>query len=229
MTRAHTPTADAGDEGRVDGDAASSDGLRASGLTKRFGSRAVVDRVDIQVAPGEVLALTGGNGTGKTTLLRVLAGLLDPDDGAVTWQGRALDESDPWVRAELAILLDDAGTFPDLSVGEHLELVGRAFAIPDPAAAARSVLDEVGLTAQRDQLPATLSSGQRHRLGLGSVLVRPAALLVLDEPEQRLDAEGRLWLARRLRAAADAGAAIVLATHDPAVVEGTADLVLELA
>ena len=207
---------------------ASPDGLRAQGLVKRFGPRAVVDQVEIDLAPGEVLALTGGNGTGKTTLLRLLAGLLDPDEGSVTWQGEALDESNPWVRSQLAILLDDAGAFPDLSVGEHIELLARAFAVPEPAATAGRVLDEVGLTQQRHQLPPTLSSGQRHRLGLASVLVRPAALLVLDEPEQRLDADGRLWLAGRLREAADAGAAIVLASHDPAVVDHVADLVLEL-
>jgi len=207
---------------------ASQDGLRAQGLVKRFGPRAVIDQIEIHVAAGQVLALVGGNGSGKTTLLRVLAGLLEPDAGEVTWQGRALDESDPWVRAQLAILLDDAGAFPDLSVGEHLELLARAFGVDDPAAAAHHVLDEVGLAGQRDQLPATLSSGQRHRLGLGSVLVRPAALLVLDEPEQRLDAEGRLWLAGRLCAAADAGTAVVLASHDQAVIDTTADLVLEL-
>ncbi len=204
------------------------DGLRAQGLVKRFGPRAIIDGVEIHVAAGQVLALVGGNGSGKTTLLRILAGLLEPDDGEVTWQGRPLDESDPWVRSELAILLDDAGAFPDLSVGEHLELLARAFSVTDAAAAATTVLDEVGLAAQRDQLPATLSSGQRHRLGLGSVLVRPAALMVLDEPEQRLDAAGRLWLAARLRAAADDGAAIVIASHDQAVIDTTADLVLEL-
>lgn len=206
----------------------SSPGLRATGLVKRFGPRSIIDQVEITVAPGEVLALVGGNGTGKTTLLRVLAGLLEPDDGEVTWKGRPLDESDAWVRSELAILLDDAGAFPDLSVGEHLELLARAFGVVDPAAAASGVLREVGLVAQRDQLPATLSSGQRHRLSLGSVLVRPAALLVLDEPEQRLDAGGRQWLAQRLRTAADEGAAIVIASHDQAVIDVTADLVLEL-
>ncbi|HET8616520.1 MAG TPA: ABC transporter ATP-binding protein, partial [Actinomycetales bacterium] len=168
-------------------DPAASSGLVADGLVKRFGPHLVVDHVDAVLAPGEVLALTGRNGTGKTTLLRMLAGLLDPDEGTVTWQGRSMDDTDPWLRAQLATLLDDSGTFPDLSVGEHVELLARAFALEDPAQTAADVLDEVGIGDQRDQLPGTLSSGQRHRLGLASVLVRPASLVVLDEPEQRLD------------------------------------------
>jgi heme ABC exporter ATP-binding subunit CcmA len=205
-----------------------STGLVADGLVKRFGPHLVVDGVDVELQPGEVLALTGRNGSGKTTVLRLLAGLLDPDEGTVTWQGRPLDDTDPWLRGQLATLLDDAGTFPDLSVGEHVELLARAFGLPDPGRAATDVLEEVGIAGQRDQLPSTLSSGQRHRLGLASVLVRPAGLVVLDEPEQRLDDAGRRWLADRLRGLADDGAAIVMASHDPQVVEDVADLVLEL-
>jgi ABC-2 type transport system ATP-binding protein len=207
---------------------AASQGLVADRLVKRFGPHLVVDGVDVTLQPGEVLALTGRNGTGKTTLLRMLAGLLDPDEGSVTWHGRAMDDTDPWLRAQLATLLDDTGTFPDLSVGEHVELLARAFAVPQPVQLAAAVLEEVGIAEQRDQLPATLSSGQRHRLGLASVLVRPAALVVLDEPEQRLDDAGRSWLAERLRGLADDGAAIVMASHDQSIVDDIADLVLEL-
>jgi ABC-type multidrug transport system ATPase subunit len=127
-----------------------STGLVADGLVKRFGPHLVVDGVDVELQPGEVLALTGRNGSGKTTVLRLLAGLLDPDEGTVTWQGRPLDDTDPWLRGQLATLLDDAGTFPDLSVGEHVELLARAFGLPDPGRAATDVLEEVGIAGQRD-------------------------------------------------------------------------------
>jgi ABC-type multidrug transport system ATPase subunit len=203
-------------------------GLVADGVTKRFGERAVVAGVELDVAPGEVLALTGGNGSGKTTLLRMLTGALEPDGGSVTWRGRTVDESDPWVRRELAVLLDDAQTFPDLSVLEHVELLARAFGLADARERALAVVDEVGLAAQAGQLPTSLSSGQRHRLGLASVLVRPAGLVVLDEPEQRLDDAGRTWLGERLRALADGGVTVVMASHDDQLVSDVADLVLEL-
>jgi ABC-type multidrug transport system ATPase subunit len=132
------------------------------------------------------------------------------------------------VRREVAVLLDDAETFPDLSVLEHVELLARAFGLDDARKRATEVLEEVGLSGQVGQLPTSLSSGQRHRLGLASVLVRPAGLVVLDEPEQRLDDSGRVWLGTRLRRLADEGAAIVLASHDEQLVEDVADLVLEL-
>ncbi|GAA4346058.1 ABC transporter ATP-binding protein [Angustibacter luteus] len=220
----HVPEADP----RTSGPASGTPGLVATQVRKLFGERAVVDGISLQVDPGEVLALVGGNGSGKTTLLRILTGAIDPDDGEVTWQGRSLDESDPWVRREVAVLLDDAETFPDLSVLEHVELLARAFGLDDARPHAQQVLDEVGLTRQAGQLPTSLSSGQRHRLGLASVLVRPAGLVVLDEPEQRLDDAGRTWLSERLRRLADDGAAIVLASHDEQLVEDVAHLVLEL-
>lgn len=210
------------------GPSARRSGLVLSGVTKRFGQRTVVKDVDVELAPGEVLALVGPNGTGKTTLMRMMAGSLEPDEGTITWCGRPVDESDPQLRAQVAALLDDTGTFPDLSVAEHLELLARAFSLDDPTARVAAVLADVGLNGREDQLPVTLSSGQRHRLALASVLVRPAALVLLDEPEQRLDVAGRAWLSDRLLALAAAGAAVVLVSHDEELVEQVADLLLDL-
>src|SRR3546814_13681873 len=94
--------------------------------------------------------------------------------------------------------MDDMDFFPDLSVVEHLDLVARAHRVEDPDALVDEVLREVGLVPQSSQLPGSLSSGQRRRLGLASAFVRPRRLLVLDEPEQRLDAQGLDWLTDRL-------------------------------
>ena len=111
-------------------------------------------------------------------------------------QGRRADETDPQVRALVAAALDDIDFFPDLSVVEHLELV--AYAHGGNAEPVEEVLAELGLEPARDQLPVTLSSGQRRRLALASCFVRPRRVLILDEPEQRLDVRGRQWLADRL-------------------------------
>jgi heme ABC exporter ATP-binding subunit CcmA len=202
--------------------------LEVSGLTRRFGEHTVFADVSLELPPGEAVVVTGPNGAGKSTLLRCVAGIDKPDAGRIHWDGRELRESDPAVRAALAVLLDDVGLFPEMSVAEHLDLLARVHGVPDPDAVVDEVLGDVGLTGAADQLPATLSSGQRQRLLLGSCFVRPRQVLVLDEPEQRLDVPGRAWLAQRLLAEKAAGVGVLLSCHDPALVEAVADWVLEL-
>jgi ABC-type multidrug transport system ATPase subunit len=135
-------------------------------------------------------------------------------------------ETDARVRAGIATALDDIDFFPDISVVEHLELL--AFAHGGDGSEVPEVLAELGLDPARDQLPATLSSGQRRRLALASCFVRPRRLLVLDEPEQRLDVRGRDWLAERLLREKAAGTAVLMASHDPELVERVADQRVEL-
>ena len=151
-----------------------------------------------------------------------------PDGGRVRWDGRELRETDPAVRAAMAVLLDDAGLFPEMSVAEHLDLLARVHGVADPDAAVDEVLAEVGLTGAADQLPATLSSGQRQRLLLGSCFVRPREVLLLDEPEQRLDVPGRAWLARRLVRRRSPGSACCCPATTRQLAEAVADWVLEL-
>ena len=125
-------------------------------------------------------------------------------------------------RRDLATVIDDLDFFPDLSVVEHLDLLARAHGLPDSDDAVDEVLHEVQLVAQSGQLPGTLSSGQRRRLALATAFVRPRKLLVLDEPEQRLDVEGVQWLAERLRREREEGLAIVMASHEPQLVDAVA-------
>jgi ABC-2 type transport system ATP-binding protein len=202
--------------------------LEVSELTRRFGEHTVFADVSLELPPGEAVVVTGPNGAGKSTLLRCIVGTDKPDAGAVRLDGQELVETDPAVRAAVAVLLDDAGLFPEMSVSEHLDLLARVHGVEDPVGAVDGVLADVGLTGAADQLPATLSSGQRQRLLLGSCFVRPRRLLVLDEPEQRLDVPGRAWLAQRLVAEKAAGVAVLLSCHDPALVDAVADWVLEL-
>ncbi|MDO5094806.1 MAG: ATP-binding cassette domain-containing protein, partial [Propionibacteriaceae bacterium] len=140
-----------------------------------------------------------------------------PDEGKVEVLGVRMNETNAEIRRNVATVIDDLDFFPDLSVVEHLDLLARAHGLADPDDLVDEVLEEVQLVPQAGQLPSTLSSGQRRRLALATAFVRPRRLLVLDEPEQRLDVEGVEWLGKRLREELQDGLAIVLASHEPSL------------
>jgi ABC-type multidrug transport system ATPase subunit len=203
--------------------------LRVAGLKKSFGPVTIVDGFNLDVFPGEAVALTGRNGTGKSTILRCIVGADRPDAGTVEVDGVTVRETDPRVRRDVATVIDDLDFFPDLSVVEHLDLLARAHGVPDSDDSVDEVLREVQLVPQSGQLPGTLSSGQRRRLALATAFIRPRKLLVLDEPEQRLDTEGVEWLAGRLLAERERGLAIVMASHEPTLVDKVATKVVRLS
>lgn len=202
--------------------------LEVRGISRKFGTHHVLDAVSFSVAAGSITALAGANGTGKSTLLRCIVGADKADSGSARLLGEPIDERSVTTRTQLAVVLDDLDFFPDLSVVEHLDLFAKAFGVPDAESLVDEILNEVGLIDQSAQLPGTLSSGQRRRLALAGALVRPFRLLVLDEPEQRLDADGLVWLAQRLRQARADGAGVLLATHAPALLDGFADDIVSL-
>ncbi len=193
--------------------------LKVTHLTKSYGDNTIVDNFNLVVHEGEAIALTGRNGAGKSTVLRCIIGADRPTEGSVEVCGVRMSETNPDIRRNVATVIDDLDFFPDLSVVEHLDLLARAHGLPDPDATVDEVLKEVQLVPQAGQLPGTLSSGQRRRLALATAFVRPRKLLVLDEPEQRLDVEGIAWLGRRLRKDLDEGLAVVMASHEPSLVE----------
>jgi ABC-type multidrug transport system ATPase subunit len=202
--------------------------LHVQGLTKAFGGVPVVDGLSFSVRPGEIVALVGANGAGKTTALRCIVGADTPDGGDVVLLGAPYDESDAEVRRRVCSLLDDFAWLPDLTVSEHLHLYARAFGRADPTDVVEAAMSELGVSDLADRLPGTLSSGQTRRFALAQALVRPWSLLVLDEPEQRLDVEGRAWLADWLRLEADRGRAVLLASHDATVITASGATVLAL-
>ena len=203
--------------------------LAVSGVSRRYGDRVALQPLDLTLAAGQCVAVLGANGSGKSTLLRIAAGRDKPSTGRVTYAGRVMSEDDPAVRTEIAVAGDLVSAYPDLTVREHLQLVAVAHGEGRLAAGlVDRALAECRLDGHGSALPGSLSSGQLQALQLATVLVRPLRLMVLDEPEQRLDPAARRWLAGLLGEEKEAGAAILLATHHTELAAAVADHVIVL-
>ena len=190
----------------------------------------LLEGASARVEAGEVLAVTGANGAGKTTLLRIIAGLRAPTAGRVLVHGRRPDDRDRAVRRDLAALVGPVQTARDLTVREHLRFLGATWGMSADAAVAQAdaLLAELDVSALRDRFPHELSSGQSQLISLALTLGRPARVLLLDEPEQRLDAERLALVTAALRRRAEDGTAIVLASHSARLVEDLAGDALHL-
>jgi ABC-type multidrug transport system ATPase subunit len=185
------------------------------GLRVGYGSVVVLADIELTVTAGEIIAVTGVNGVGKSTLLTCLAGLHRPAAGTMSVLGGA-PRDDPAFWRAVALVADQPTWYPGLTVREHLELIRlthqplRGWCLP-----ADELIDFFGLAARADASPLDMSSGQRQRLSLAAALARPSRLLLLDEPEQSLDADFRVELAGLLREGyADNGGTVIMATHD---------------
>jgi ABC-type multidrug transport system ATPase subunit len=202
--------------------------LRLRKISRTYGERRALLPLDLDVAAGQCTALYGHNGSGKSTLLRIAAGRDAPTSGQALFAGRVVSEDDPEVRARVAVVGDTVACYPDLTVREHLELVTVAHAVDDAAAWIDQVLADRRLSDHANSLPGALSSGQMQSLLLASALVRPRDLLVLDEPEQRLDPDARRRLAELLVAEKESGVAVLIATHQTDLAEAVADHMVAL-
>ncbi|WP_243082743.1 ABC transporter ATP-binding protein [Streptomyces sp. 891-h] len=202
--------------------------LRLSGVSRRYGERQALHPLDLELFPGACTALFGHNGSGKSTLLRLACGRDRPTTGTALFDGRPVDEDDPQVRARVAVTGDTVAFYPDLTVREHLELITVAHGVAGADGWIGQVLADRRLTDHADQPPSALSSGQTQALQLAAALVRPRDLLVLDEPEQRLDPSARTRLAELLRGEKADGVAVLLATHQAELVHAVADHVVVL-
>lgn len=191
------------------------------GYTDHLAS-AVCAPVTFTLREGEAVALVGPNGSGKSTVLRGIAGLLPPLAGSVHAWGRVVDEREASFRTATALVMDEDAAFPALTVREHLLLLAKGFGVPQPTDTVSRELSEWGIATRADATPAALSSGQRRRMMLAAAFVRPAKLLILDEPEQRLDAGLRDYLEDRLLRARGEGVAVAFASHDPHLVRDVA-------
>jgi ABC-type multidrug transport system ATPase subunit len=200
-------------------------GVQANGVT-------LLAPVSVALAVGEVLLVRGGNGAGKSTLLGLLAGSRQPTSGRLRVGGAIVDARDRVFRRRVAAMIGLPPFAPDLTVADHVLLVASTWVDRDAASAlAHDVLGELGLGSGglAARYPHELSSGQTQLFGLALVLARPFELLIVDEPEQRLDPEHLAAVIRVLRACRDDGATIVVATHSDALADALGGSTIELA
>jgi putrescine transport system ATP-binding protein len=190
--------------------------VRIEGLTKRFGAVTAVDRVDLDVASGELFALLGGSGCGKTTLLRLLAGFETPDAGRLFIDGQDMTGVPPYLRP-VNMMFQSYALFPHMTVQENVGygLRREGVAKAENATRVADVLQQVRLADHAQRRPAQLSGGQRQRVALARALVKRPKILLLDEPLAALDRklrEGTRFELVRLQA--ELGLTFVMVTHD---------------
>lgn len=200
--------------------------LQIDHVDKSYDAHQVLRDVHAEVGSGDALILRGRNGTGKSTLLRCIAGAEPPSAGTIRLSHLEARPGDlNWWR-EVYAVLDDFAWLPDLTVRDHLHVLGRRAASTHDEA--DEALRRLSIAHCADRRPATLSAGQFRRAALASTLIRPSRVLVLDEPEQRLDADGLDAVLDILREMLDAGRILVVATHSDRVERGLAGQVLRL-
>ena len=196
------------------------------GLTKRFGPTLAVDRLTATVRPGAVTGFLGPNGSGKTTTLRMLLGLVRPTAGTATFDGRRYEELKAPVR-EVGTLLEATGFHPGRTARDHLRVLATAGGLPRTRP--DEVLEVVGLSDVAGRKVGGFSLGMRQRLGLAAALLGDPPVLVLDEPANGLDPAGTRWLRDLLRSLADEGRTVLVSSHVLPEVEQTADDVLVIS
>ena len=191
--------------------------LEVAELSKDYGDLIALHPLDMTVDAGASVALIGHNGSGKSTLLRMLAGLLEPSDGDIEIAGWPVGSLE--ARATTSFLPDDPVLYDDLSVREHVEYVSRLHGGAGWDDYAAGVVERLGLMDRVDDLPSRFSRGLRQKTSIVLGLVRPFSLLLVDEPFVGLDASGRRAMFELLDEVRADGAAVVVATHEPAFVE----------
>ena len=183
------------------------------GLTKRFGKKLAVDSVDIQVPEGEVWGFLGPNGSGKTTTIRMLCGLLRPDEGEGTCLGYDVRSETGRIKREVGYMTQRFSFWEDLSIRENLEFVARIYAIPNRKEKVDATLQRLGLAERQHQLAGELSGGWKQRLALGACMLHEPRLLLLDEPTAGVDPKARRDFWEQIHRLSQEGLTVLVSTH----------------
>jgi ABC-2 type transport system ATP-binding protein len=187
--------------------------IEVRGLTKSFGARTVVDHVDLHVRRGEVCGFLGPNGSGKTTTIRMLCGLLEVDEGEGTCLGFDIRRDARRIKLRVGYMTQRFGLYEDLSIEENLDFIARVYRIDDRRVRVSSALERLGLLDRRKQLAGTLSGGWKQRLALAACLLHEPELLLLDEPTAGVDPAARRDFWRQIHALASEGITVLVSTH----------------
>ena len=183
------------------------------GLTKRYGDRAVVDGVDLQVGEGRICGFLGPNGSGKITTIRMLCGLLRPDAGEGMCLGLDFRQQATAIKRQVGYMTQKFGLYEDLSIRENLDFVARLFALPHRCASVDRALEQLGLQQHQQQLAGTLSGGWKQRMALASCLIHEPRLLLLDEPTAGVDPKARREFWDEIHRLAEQGITVLVSTH----------------
>jgi ABC-2 type transport system ATP-binding protein len=183
------------------------------GMTKRFGDRTVVDHVDLSVRAGEIFGVLGPNGSGKTTFLRMLCGLLRADDGSGTCLGHDVIAESEAIKREVGYMTQRFSFWEDLSIAENLDFVARMYDVKNRRQTVRESLEQLGLAGRKDQLAGQLSGGWKQRLALAACLIHKPKLLLLDEPTAGVDPKARRDFWDEIHRLAGEGLTVLITTH----------------
>jgi len=182
-------------------------------LVKRFGTKTVVDHVTMSVAEGEIVGFLGPNGSGKTTTIRIMCGLLTPDEGDGQVLGFDLRTESLQIKREVGYMTQKFSFYEDLTIGENLEFVARLYQLTPVEEHVARTLEELGLTTRRDQLAGTLSGGWKQRLALAACIMHKPKLLLLDEPTAGVDPKARREFWDEIHRLARDGLTVLVSTH----------------
>ena len=183
------------------------------GLTKRFGTRTVVNGIDLAVQRGSIVGFLGPNGSGKTTTMRMLCGLLTPDGGEGRCLGLDFRRESAALKRQVGYMTQKFSLYDDLSIRENLDFIGRLFELPERRRAVDASLQRLGLEARAGQLAGALSGGWKQRLALAACLLHRPKLLLLDEPTAGVDPKARREFWDELHTLAHEGITVLVATH----------------
>ena len=187
--------------------------IDVEGLTKRFGEKTVVDHFSMQVPRGAIYGFLGPNGSGKTTTIRMICGLLTPDEGRGVVLGHDIGTDAELIKRQVGYMTQKFSLYEDLSIEENLDFVARMYEVPDRRRRVAGALENLGLTSRRKQLAGTLSGGWKQRLALAACLIHEPRLLLLDEPTAGVDPGARRDFWDHIHLLAHQGITVLVSTH----------------